>query len=163
MSKTAGRKAVEMTEQEVRDFLEDHNKVQVATNGPDGTPHLTTLFYVVQDGRLAFWTYGSSQKIRNLRRDPRIACLVEGGEDYFELRGVSIRGRARLVEDRDDIHALGVRVARRMAGDRTGEMDLGELGNQIVDQQARKRIGVVVEAERIASWDHSKMAKMKGQ
>lgn len=160
MTRATGRSAVEMTEQEVRAFLEDHNKVQVATNGPDGTPHLTTLFYVLDDGRLAFWTYGSSQKIRNLRRDPRIACLVEGGEDYFELRGVSIRGKARLVEDFDDIRALGARVARRMAGDRTGEMDLGELGNEIVDQQARKRVGVVVEPDRVASWDHS---KMKGQ
>lgn len=160
MTRATGRSAVEMTEQEVRDFLEDHNKVQVATNGPDGTPHLTTLFYVLDDGRLAFWTYGSSQKIRNLRRDPRIACLVEGGEDYFELRGVSIRGKARLVEDFDDIRALGARVARRMAGDRTGEMDLGELGNEIVDQQAHKRVGVVVEPDRVASWDHS---KMKGQ
>lgn len=160
MTRATGRSAVEMTEQEVRAFLEDHNKVQVATNGPDGTPHLTTLFYVLDDGRLAFWTYGSSQKIHNLRRDPRIACLVEGGEDYFELRGVSIRGKARLVEDFDDIRALGARVARRMAGDRTGEMDLGELGNEIVDQQAHKRVGVVVEPDRVASWDHS---KMKGQ
>lgn len=161
MARAAGRRAIEMSEAEIRQFLEDHHKVQVATNGPDGTPHLTTLFYVVQDGRLAFWTYGSSQKVRNLRRDPRIACLVEAGEDYFELRGVSLRGRARLVEDYDDIRALGARVAQRMAqrmaGDRTGEMDLGELGNQVVDQQARKRVGVVVEAERVASWDHAKM------
>ena len=42
---------------------------------------------------LAFWTYGRSQKIVNLRRDPRITCLVEDGEDYFELRGVSDPGQ----------------------------------------------------------------------
>jgi len=78
-----------------------HHPINVtATLAQDGTPHLTTLFHVVDDrGRIAFWTYGRSQKIRNLERDPRISMLVEDGEDYFELRGVSIQGRARLVEE----------------------------------------------------------------
>src|SRR6476661_8919644 len=137
----SGRTAVAMDEGEIEEFLNAHLKVQVATVGPDGAPHLTTLFYVVEDGRVAFWTYGASQKLVNLRRDPRITCLVEDGEDYFELRGVSISGRARLVEEYDDIRALGARVAKRMAGD----VDLGEFGDEIVEKQARKRVGIVVE------------------
>src|SRR3954469_21097433 len=110
-----GRNAVAMSEAEMEDFLAGDMKVQVATVGPDGAPHLTTLFYVLDEGRIAFWTYGSSQKIVNLRRDPRITCLVEDGDDYFELRGVSIRGRATLVEEYDDLRALGARVVARMA------------------------------------------------
>ena len=154
-----GRGAVRMDDAEIEEFLADHLKVQVGTIGPDGAPHLTTLFYVVDDGRLAFWTYGASQKVVNLRRDPRITCLVEGGDDYFELRGVSIAGRARLVEEYDDIRALGARVARRMAGD----VDLGDFGDEIVDQQARKRVGIVVEPEKVASWDHRKMRALPGE
>jgi PPOX class probable F420-dependent enzyme len=154
-----GRNAVQMSDEEIEQFLLDNMKVQIATVGPDGTPHLTTLFYVVEDGMIAFWTYGRSQKIVNLRRDPRITCLVEDGEDYFELRGVSIQGKARLVEEYDDIHALGSRVARRMAGG----MDLGELGDEIVDKQARKRVGIVVEPVKVASWDHRKMAALPGE
>lgn len=157
--KAQGRQAVRLTEEEVESFLADHLKVQVATVGPDGAPHLTTLFYVLDEGRIAFWTYGSSQKIRNLRRDPRITCLVEDGDDYFELRGVSIRGRATLVEEQDDLRALGARVVRRMAGD----VDLGETGDSIVEAQARKRVGVIVEPERVASWDHRKLASLPGQ
>ena len=114
----SGRSAVQMSEEEIEQFLLDNMKVQIATIGPDGTPHLTTLFYVLEDGMLAFWTYGRSQKVVNLRRDPRITCLVEDGEDYFELRGVSIQGKARLIEEYDDIRALGSRVAQRMAGGR---------------------------------------------
>ena len=86
------RSAVAMSEAEIEEFLAGDMKVQVATIGPDGAPHLTTLFYVLDEGRIAFWTYGSSQKVKNLRRDPRITCLVEDGDDYFELRGVSITG-----------------------------------------------------------------------
>jgi PPOX class probable F420-dependent enzyme len=148
-----------MSEPQIEHFLSENLKVQIATIGPDGAPHLTTLFYVLEDGLLVFWTYGRSQKVVNLRRDPRITCLVEDGEDYFELRGVSIQGKARLVEDRDEIRALGARVARRMAGD----ADLGELGDQIVENQARKRVGIVVEPVKVASWDHHKMQALPGE
>ena len=155
----SGRNAVQLSEEEIQQFLLDNMKVQIATIGPDGTPHLTTLFYVVEDGMLAFWTYGRSQKVVNLRRDPRITCLVEDGEDYFELRGVSIQGKARLIEEYDDIRALGSRVAQRMAGD----VDLGDFGDEIVDKQARKRVGIVVEPVKVASWDHSKMGALPGE
>ena len=153
------RSAVAMSEAEVEEFLAGDMKVQVATVGPDGAPHLTTLFYVLDEGRIAFWTYGSSQKVKNLRRDPRITCLVEDGDDYVELRGVSITGRATLLEEYDEIKALGARMTQRMAGD----ADLGELGEQIVEQQAHKRVGIVVEPDKVASWDHRKMAALPGQ
>jgi PPOX class probable F420-dependent enzyme len=158
MSTASGRNAVTMSDDEIEQFLLDNMKVQIATIGPDGTPHLTTLFYVVEDGMIAFWTYGRSQKVVNLRRDPRITCLVEDGEDYFELRGVTIQGKARLVEEYDDIRALGSRVAKRMAGD----VDLGDFGDEIVEKQARKRVGIIVEPIKIASWDHHKMAGPPG-
>jgi nitroimidazol reductase NimA-like FMN-containing flavoprotein (pyridoxamine 5'-phosphate oxidase superfamily) len=154
----AGRDAVKLTEEELAEFLQTNMKVQVATNGPDGFPHLTTLFYVMVDGQMFFWTYGKSQKILNLRRDPRITCLVEDGTDYFELRGATIFGKARLVEDYDQLVDLGGRVATLMAGG----ADLGEFGEQIVQQQARKRVGVLVEPEKIASWDHRKMTAPPG-
>ncbi|HET8561405.1 MAG TPA: pyridoxamine 5'-phosphate oxidase family protein [Marmoricola sp.] len=147
------RDAVRMSEQEVDDFLASQLKVQVATIDRDGAPHLSTLFYVLDQGRIAFWTYGASQKVVNLRRDPRITCLVEDGEDYFELRGVTVTGKARLLEEYDEIHALGARVAQRMVHG----ADLGDLGRDLVDTQARKRVGIVVEPDHVASWDHRKM------
>jgi PPOX class probable F420-dependent enzyme len=148
------RDAVRMTDEEVAAFLEGALKVQVATIGPHGEPHLTTLFYVLDEGRIVFWTYGRSQKIANLRRDDRITCLVEDGRDYVELRGVSISGRARLVEESEDVVRIGSRIATRMADG----ADLGAYGDDLVRQQARKRVGVVVDPEKVASWDHGKMA-----
>lgn len=154
----SSRRSVQMSESEVAEFLAGNRKVQVATVGAHGEPHLTTLFYVMQDDRLAFWTYGASQKVVNLRRDPRITCLVEDGEEYLELRGVTLRGTARILDSYDEIRSLGAEVARRMAGN----VDLGELGEEIVEQQAHKRVGIVVEPDRVASWDHRKMAGAPG-
>ncbi|HEX6247490.1 MAG TPA: TIGR03618 family F420-dependent PPOX class oxidoreductase [Nocardioidaceae bacterium] len=150
---SSGRDRIRMTGTEVEHFLAGARKVQVATIGVDGAPHLTTLFYVLRDGHITFWTYGRSQKIANLRRDPRISCLVEDGEDYFDLRGVSIRGRAELVTDEARVREIGTAVATRMVDG----ADLGELGRDEVERQVPKRVGVVVVPEHTASWDHRKL------
>ena len=153
---SGGRAAVRMSEAEVEAFLQGSMKVQVATINPDGSPHLTTLFYVLHEGRIAFWTYASSQKIKNLERDDRITCLVEDGTDYFELRGVSITGHATLVTDQDEIREIGSKVATRMVG-ATDFAELGDLGRTEVERQVRKRYAVIVEPSKVASWDHRKM------
>lgn len=145
-----------MNEAEVASFLAAQVKVQIASIDRDGGPHLTTLFYVMDGDRIAFWTYGRSQKIRNLERDPRVSCLVEDGTDYFELRGVSIRGRAELVRDHDEILRIGSSVATAMTGASRFE-ELGDISRTEVERQAQKRIAVLVHPETVASWDHRKM------
>ena len=142
-----------MSDGEVADLLGSAAKVQVATLNPDGTPHLTTLFHVVRDGRIAFWTYAASQKVRNLERDPRITCLVEDGEDYFALRGVSVSGRAAILRYPDEVRSVGLAVAARMARG----VELGEAGRAEVARQATKRVAIVVTPHRTASWDHGKL------
>lgn len=153
----AARDQVRMTPDEIDRFLGSHSKVQVAVNGHDGTPHLTTLFYMIDDqGQICFWTYASSQKIKNLERDDRISGLVEDGEAYAELRGVSLRGRADLVRDADRLRVIGRGVVCRMTG--VGHIDeLGDLGRDEVERQLRKRVGVVLQPDRVASWDHGKL------
>lgn len=153
---SSGRDQVKLTDAEVEQLLKENMKVQVAANGRDGFPHLTTLFYVVMDGKIVFWTYGRSQKIVNLERDPRVSALVEDGVDYFELRGVSIEGRAEIVRDRDAILEIGKAVSTRIFNVESFEA-LGDLGMQTVEKQATKRVGVIIHPDRVASWDHRKM------
>ena len=155
---SAGRRTIAMDDEEVARFLAEEMKVQVASIGADGAPHLTTLFYVLHDDRIAFWTYGSSQKVRNLERDPRITCLVETGTDYFELAGVSIKGTAEIVRDKDRIREIGTAVTHAMSGG----VDLGDLGREIVEKQVQKRVAVIVTPTKVASWDHSKMSALPG-
>ena len=81
--------------------------MQLATINPDGTPHLVTMFYALRDGRIAFWTYRASQKARNLARDPRVTCLVEDGDEYFELRGVQVAGVVAPIEDLAGVAEIG--------------------------------------------------------
>jgi PPOX class probable F420-dependent enzyme len=141
-----------MTGDEVAELLSTSKKVQVGTLNPDGTPHLVTMFYGLADGKIAFFTYRRSQKVRNLTRDPRITCLVEAGEDYGELRGVLIYGTARLIEDYSSVAEVGTRIVTRT-------MDIaGDAVAGYVERAARKRVACIVEPVRVVSWDHRKLA-----
>jgi PPOX class probable F420-dependent enzyme len=151
------RDQVAMTSEEAAALLAGSRKLQLATLNPDGSVHLVTMFYAMLGGRIAFWTYRASQKARNLARDPRVTCLVESGEAYFELRGVQVVGTARCVAEPDGVLGIGRLVAARMRGD-------GEVGGvpadaleDYVTHAARKRLGYVVEPSRVISWDHRKL------
>ena len=150
------RDRVAMTEQEVAGTLAEFRKLQLATINRDGTPHLVTMYYAMLDGRIAFWTYRSSQKARNLARDPRLTCLVETGNQYFDLRGVQVQGVAECVEDPDVVREIGRRIAAGM-GDLTPPGSGSDALEEYVAQAARKRVGFIVEPRRISSWDHSKL------
>ena len=150
------RNEIEMTAEEVQAFLAQERTMNVATIGRDGQPHVVAMWYALSDGDPVFWTYGRSQKIRNLERDPRISALVEGGDDYFELRGVSLTGRAEIIRDYDGIFSIGSEVATRMIGADSFE-SLGDFGRETVEKQAKKRVAVVIHPDHVATWDHRKM------
>ena len=145
------RDQVAMTAGEIAAFLASSRKLQLATINRDGTPHLVAMYYVLLGGRIAFWTYRAAQKARNLARDPRVTCLVETGEQYFDLRGVQVAGLARLVDDPAGVLEIGRGVAGGMAG------MPGDAVADYVAHAARKRVGFLVEPSRIVSWDHSKL------
>ena len=139
-----------MTEAESAAFLAAGRTVQLATIDRDGRPHLVPMWYAVVDGRLAMWSYAKSQKVLNLRRDPRLTCLVEAGDRYDELRGVSVRGRAKIESDPAVVQRVGEAIYERHRGPLTDEARAG------VAHEGRKRVAIFVEPERVVSWDHAK-------
>ncbi len=141
-----------MSDDEVTAFLQEARKLQLATINPDGTPHLVTMFYGLDQGRITFWTYAKAQKARNLERDPRVTCLVETGDDYGELRGVLLYGEAKRVDEREHVLAVGLQVARRMTPGVADEHLL-----PYVEQTGRKRVAYIVERTKVVSWDHRRL------
>ena len=146
------RDRVRMNEEELWAFLEEARHLQVATIGRDGSPHLMTLWFAVTERTLVFSSYTRSQKVVNLRRDPRIAVLAEAGSTYAELRGVSMNGRAELVDTDPRRIELACLVNRRYYGE---ESEAAQRAR--AQRSTRKRTMVLVHPERIRSWDHRKL------
>ena len=147
------RDAIKMSDEEALAFLEEERTVTCATNGRNGFPHLMPLWYVLRAGRLWAWTYGKSQKTKNLERDPRATLQVETGLDYAELRGVMLRCDVVLHTDVEVVTGIGMDLVDRYAGPGP-EFDPMRDGFR---QQAPKRVGFeFVERERV-TWDHRKL------
>lgn len=142
-----------MSDEEIAAFLERQRTATVATIGPDGYPHLVAMWYGLIDGRVYIETKAKSQKAVNLRRDPRIACSVEAGDSYDQLRGVAIEGTATLIEDTTDAEywAAAVSVFERYQAPYSEEM------RPVVETMMHKRVVVRIVPVRVRSWDHRKL------
>lgn len=156
------RDRVRMSDAEVAEMLAGGRKVQLATINPDGYPHLVTMYYALVDGKIAFWTYRTSQKALNLGRDPRISCLVETGEAYFDLRGVQIQGTVETITDPDAVYQIGLRIGHVMGNALAGAgaaaaNEADDAVNEYVASAARKRYGYIVNPVKVISWDHMKL------
>lgn len=142
------RDQIRMTPEEIDAFLAGRHSMSLATIGADGRPHLVAMWYGFLDGAPAVWTYGKSQKVVNLRRDARITALVESGETYDTLRGVELIGTARVLDDPDTVMAVGRSVSERYSG---------SVPDEILAVMGAKRVAIVIDVERIVSWDHAKL------
>ncbi len=140
-----------MSDAEVEEYLHGRHTMNVASYNHDGTIHLVAMWYGFLDGVPAFWTYGKSQKILNLRRDPRITCLVETGDTYDQLKGVELVGRGTVLEDRTEIERIGEDVYGRYFG------EFNDAAAEGVKATGAKRLGVRIDVEKAVSWDHTKL------
>lgn len=150
----ASRAGVAMAPDEIAAYLAAPRTMVVATNGPDGVPHQTAIWYVMAGTNPVFWTYLKSQKVVNLRRDDRISCLVEDGRQHGVLRGVVLTGRASISTDPADIEATWRRLTTSYSGPIT---DADEAN---FARQAAKRCVFTVAVERVTSWDHRKIQRV---
>jgi PPOX class probable F420-dependent enzyme len=148
---TNQRKQIEMSHDEVVEFLEQQRVVNIATVGPTGMPHVVAMWYALVDGAIWFETKAKSQKIQNLRRDPRISCLVEAGHTYDTLRGVELEGTAEIVDDAERLWDVGVSVWERYNGPYSEEV------RPLVEMMLTKRVAVRVQVDRMRTWDHRKL------
>lgn len=162
------RDAIKMTQEEAEAFL--HEGMQknwtmfLATNGPGGYPHIVSMGWVYQDGKIWFQTYGKSQKIVNLRRDPKAAVILEAvyaeGFEHRKLRGLMIRGICKVDDNPEKVVEVLTAMWRNGAARNlsVGARPQTELLD-FVKQRAAKRTVISFTPQKWASWDHSKLAE----
>ena len=145
------RAQIKMTPDEVDEFLSGRRSMTMSTISLDGSIHSVAMWYGFLEGAVAFETKGKSQKVQNLRRDPRLTCLVEDGDTYDTLRGVTLIGTGEIIDDPDRMWELGVSVFERYNAPYTEEM------KPFVEVMLNKRVVVKLHVEKTVTWDHRKL------
>lgn len=104
----------EMTREEVYAWLDDGPPwARLATNGRNGFPHLVPLNYFRHGDEVVVNLRG--QREVNLRRNQKVALLIDSGLAIPELKGVMITGEATIVDDPEGCLEL-VRAGERKRG-----------------------------------------------
>jgi PPOX class probable F420-dependent enzyme len=142
------RQQIQLTPEEQTAFLGQHHKAAFATVDKDGFPHVVGMNYFVKDGAFYMTSYGKAQKVVNIRRNPRVALMVESGNAYSELRGVMVRGHCEIIEDLEAVQAAFAFMAE---GRGTRAPASGAV------QSAPKRVVIKIVPHKVISWDHTKL------
>jgi len=89
--------SIAMTPEERDAFLRSERVCRVASVGSDGGPHVTPLWFVWDGNHFWLNSIVKSQRWSDLQRLPKIAVVIDGGQEFFELHGVEIEGDVSIV------------------------------------------------------------------
>jgi PPOX class probable F420-dependent enzyme len=146
---TNRRQQIQLTPDEQAAFFRERKKAALATIDRDGYPHVVAMNYFAQDGAFYMTSYGKAQKVLNVRRNPKVALMMEAGDEYGELRGVMIRGRCEIIEGEAAVRAAF--EGRAVAQANPAPVKPGAAAS------ASKRVVLKIVPERVVSWDHRKL------
>ena len=95
--------------QDMASILLEGKDMTLATLQPDGAPQATTVSYASDGEAVFFGCAGNSRKAQNLAHDHRVALTINlPYQDWSQIRGVAISGRARRISDTDEIGRVGL-------------------------------------------------------
>lgn len=145
------RNKIVMSTEEIDEFLQGRHSMTMSTLNADGSIHSIAMWYGFIDGCIGIESKAKAQKVLNLRRNPNMTVLVEDGETYETLRGVTLIGKAEIIEDPEAMFPLGISVFERYMAPYNEEM------RGAVEMMLHKRVVVKLNVERTISWDHRKL------
>jgi len=145
-------RSIAMSDEERDAFLAEERTCRVGTVDAEGTPHVSPLWFVWDGHSLWLNSIVKSQRWVNLTRDGRIALVVDAGDDFGELRGVEMIGRAEIVGEvpRGDAPNPELEAPERLFGEKYSGGTFFSDG---------RHAWLRVTPEKIVSWDFRKMKK----
>ena len=142
---------IKMTPEEQDEFLARARTMVLCTIDKDGYPHAVAMGYMVKDGCIYMTSYRKAQKVVNIRRNPKVAVMVESGTAYNQLKGVMIRGRCEIIDAPDEVWKIMREIRTFQEGGVPPPVDA------VVQARAQKRAVLKIIPEKVVSWDHSKL------
>jgi PPOX class probable F420-dependent enzyme len=100
----------------IQRFLATKHVALLATVQADGAPLAMPMWFLHAPATLTMISVEGTQKVRNLRRDPRVCVVAEAGGGGEDIRGVTVTGRAEFLADGAARRALIERFHEKYPG-----------------------------------------------
>ena len=136
---------LEMSDSEKAAFLADKHLARIATVTPDGTPHVTPVWYLWKAPHLLIAIVNTSKKVRNIQQNPQVAVTID--TDSSPAQGVIMEGIALL-------KALPTTVEREICA---RYLEPGDLERYLVYAQNHfTSVLLQITPHKIRSWNYAK-------
>ncbi|MBJ38601.1 MAG: pyridoxamine 5'-phosphate oxidase [Gammaproteobacteria bacterium] len=144
-----------MDDAEVDAFLRSNKTMILVSNGHNGHPHPMPMWFGIEDGgTIVMTTFRKSQKVNNIRNDPRVTLLVEAGLEYNELKSVMIYANAEVIDDLTETTNVMLGLAKGRGEVSDAQMEAARAN---MEKTASKRVVLKMTPTTVVSWDHSKL------
>jgi PPOX class probable F420-dependent enzyme len=128
----------------IQGFLATKEVVVLSTVQRSGAPLAMPMWFLHTPEALYMISVEGLQKVRNLRRDPRICVVAEAGNRGAAIRGVAIQGRVEFVEDPEQRRPIVARLLQKY------DPDLARLwGGRVIPPN---RVLFRIVPEKVRSW-----------
>jgi PPOX class probable F420-dependent enzyme len=97
---------MELDDARIQGFLATKEVAVLATLQADGAPLAMPMWFLHGPAALTMISVADTQKVRNLRRDPRVSVVAEAVSGSGEIRGVTVQGRVEFLSDGPERRAL---------------------------------------------------------
>ena len=103
----------QLTDARIQGFLATTEVVVLSTVQRSGAPLAMPMWFLYTPDALYMISVDGLQKVRNLRRDPRICVVAESGHRGAEIRGVVIQGYIEFVEEPEQRRPIVERLLQK--------------------------------------------------
>ena len=135
-----------MSNEEVRRFLEEPRIARTASNSPDGFPYLVATWYLYEDDKLFFFCGRAAPRGKELQNDARMSFLID--DDHYPYRQVTIQGSGEVEETESKAGEYIERICVRYLGP-DGGLRYSESLKQSINP-----VLVKVEVSKLFSWNY---------
>jgi PPOX class probable F420-dependent enzyme len=109
-----------MSDAEWRKFVTTGTRTgKLAVTQPDGTPHVTPVWFLLDEDEVVFTTSETSLKGKALAHNPKAAICVDDETPPYSY--VVVKGSARLSYDLEELMVWATEIGRRYMGDDRAE------------------------------------------
>jgi PPOX class probable F420-dependent enzyme len=98
----------------VEEFLRDTNFLVLATIRRDGSPQVTPVWYLWEDGHFMINATNGRAKVANMRRNPHVAFVIQ--DLKLPYRYIQVQGRVTFIEGGELGHYDIDRLSERYTG-----------------------------------------------
>jgi PPOX class probable F420-dependent enzyme len=150
------RPSVRLSRDEAWEVIHGSHTGILTTLRRDGTPITLPTWFVDIDRHICLSTPSQTRKVGRIRRNPRVAFLVESGVRWAELRAVQLTGVAELVDDPAAAAAIAAELDRKYDAFRTNRAAMPAATREHYVAHGTTYVRITPD-ERILSWDNSRL------